>query len=128
MAEPAIGDLYQQLRWPFGEQFLGGRHFLARMEKRPFAILETPGGAYQFFGHADRWNPRETWTLVLFQPAGVRAIDLPVIFHRRESAIGHGLETVEVALEVVAAHLAAGQPLDWDGADLDDEDEAADED
>ncbi|GIW08816.1 MAG: hypothetical protein KatS3mg060_3621 [Dehalococcoidia bacterium] len=128
MPDQAASDLYRQIRWPFGEEFLGGRHFLARMEKRPFAVLETPGGSYQFFAHTDRWNPSETWTQVLFSPAGVRAMDLPVIFHRRESTIGHGLETLDVALEAIAAHLAAGQPTEWDDADVEEEDESADED
>ncbi|MCS6800481.1 MAG: hypothetical protein RMM58_07410 [Chloroflexota bacterium] len=128
MADDPVRALYEQIRWPFGEEFLGGRHFLARMEKRPFAILDTPAGSYQFFGHTDRWDPREIWTLVLFQPKGARSLDLPVIFHRRESSIGHGLETLDIALEAIAAHLAAGQPLEWESADIEEEDESADED
>ncbi|GIW11103.1 MAG: hypothetical protein K6U89_03870 [Chloroflexi bacterium] len=125
---PTPSELYQALQWPFGEQFLGGRHFLARLERRPFAILETPGGSYQFFARTDRWNPAEVWTTVVFAPPGRPQLDLPVIFRRRESSIGHGLETVEVALATIAAHLAAGQPLEWEDADLETEDESADED
>ncbi|MFN8535222.1 MAG: hypothetical protein U0556_16920 [Dehalococcoidia bacterium] len=128
MAADAADDLYGQIEWPFGEEFLGGRHFLARMEKRPFASLSTTGGRYQFFAHTDRWDPEDVWTQVLFSPAGVRAMDLPVIFHRRESTMGHGLETLDAALSAIAEHLAAGQPIEWDEADVEEEDETADED
>lgn len=120
--------LQSQVEWPFGEEFLGGRHFLARMEKRAFAVLHTGAGSYQFFARVDKWDPADTWTEVLFRPAGVRSLQLPTIFKRRESTIGHGLETMDIALEIVAEHIAAGQPEDWEGADIEDEDESAGED
>ena len=99
-----------------GEEYYGAAAYLHRIQSRPFAELATAKGRYRFHARRDRFRPAEVWLEGLWAPAGGSALHLPAVYRRLT-------DDVELALEAIRRHIAAGQPddPDWEGADTEDE-------